>query len=132
MPQKTGASAEALLEKITGYLGGRISRAEAASQMQIKANGMPGLEARKEWTRYSAEEKTQAVIEYLKGNGLLDTICEKYGIRSNATLRDWIKAYNRHTRTRCLTGGSRITEGRETTKEERLALVQECIANGLL
>ena len=73
---------EVLLEKITGYLGGRISRAEAASQLQIskkafarwvgryKANGMPGLEARKEWTRYSAEEKTQAVIEYLKGKKL--------------------------------------------------------------
>ena len=39
----------------------------------------------------------------------------------------WIKMYNSHTELKSYTGGSRMTKGRSTTCEERIALVRECI-----
>lgn len=76
---------------------------------------------------YSSELKYQAVGEYLKGQKTLDTVCKKYGILSDRQLRNWIKMYNSHTELKSYTGGSRMTKGRSTTYEERIALVRECI-----
>ena len=79
---------------------------------------------------YSAELKYQAVSDYLSGKGLLREICRKYKIRSTRQLRNWIKMYNGHKELKCYTGGSRMTKGRKTTYEERIAFVKECIKNG--
>ena len=79
---------------------------------------------------YPAELKYQAVGDYLSGGGALREICRKYGIRSTRQLRNWIKLYNSHKELKCYTGGSRMTKGRDTTYEERIALVHECIENG--
>ena len=76
---------------------------------------------------YSSELKYQAVGEYLKGQKTLDAVCKKYGILSDRQLRNWIKLYNSHTELKSYTGGSRMTKGRSTTYEERIALVRECI-----
>ena len=43
---------------------------------------------------YSAEQKQEAVEEYLNGKGSLRDICIKYNISSTKRLRDWIKQYN--------------------------------------
>ena len=79
---------------------------------------------------YLAELKYQAVGDYLSGEGSLREICKKYGIRDKHTLQDWIKLYNGHKELKCHTGGSRMTKGRKTTYEERIAFVKECIENG--
>ena len=79
---------------------------------------------------YSAELKYQAVSDYLSGKGSLREICRKYKIRSTRQLRNWIKMYNGHKELKCYTGGSRMTKGRDTTYEERIAFVKECIENG--
>ena len=79
---------------------------------------------------YLVELKYQAVGDYLSGGGALREICKKYGIRSTRQLRNWIKLYNSHKELKCYTGGSRMTKGRDTTYEERIALVHECIENG--
>ena len=79
---------------------------------------------------YSAEVKYQAVTEYLSGGGSLRVVSEKYGLRDQKCLRNWIKLYNGHKEFKCYTGGSRMTKGRSTTYEERTALVKECIENG--
>ena len=79
---------------------------------------------------YSSELKYQAVGEYLKGQKTLDAVCKKYGILSDRQLRNWIKMYNSHTELKSYTGGSRMTKGRDTTYEERIAFVKECIENG--
>ena len=76
---------------------------------------------------YSAELKYQAVSDYLSGKGLLREICRKYKIRSTRQLRNWIKMYNGHKELKCYTGGSRMTKGRKTTYEERIAFVKECM-----
>ncbi len=80
---------------------------------------------------YSKELKQQAVLDYLAGRGSQDDICKKYGIRSKAKLQIWIKKYNGHEELKSSgTGGSTImTKGRKTTFEERIEIVQYCIAH---
>ena len=79
---------------------------------------------------YSAELKYQAVGDYLSGEGSQEAISKKYGLRDAKQLRNWIKLYNGHKEFKRYTGGSRMTKGRSTTYEERIALVKECIENG--
>lgn len=79
---------------------------------------------------YPAELKYQAVADYLSGVGSLRAICKKYKIGNKKRLQDWIKLYNSHKELKCHTGGSRMTKGRDTTYEERIAPVHECIENG--
>lgn len=81
--------------------------------------------------KYSRELKQQAVSDYLAGCGSQGDICKKYGIRSKAKLQIWIKRYNGHEELKSSgTGGSIImTNGRKTTFEERVEIVQYCIAH---
>ncbi len=83
--------------------------------------------------KYSKELKLQAVLDYLTCRGSLDDICKKYGIRSRSKLQTWIKKYNGHEElTSSGTGGMMImTKGRKTTFEERVEIVQYCIAHDL-
>lgn len=82
--------------------------------------------------KYSKELKQQAVLDYLAGRGSQDDICKRYGIRSKAKLQIWIKKYNGHEELKSFgTGGNTImTKGRKTTFEERVEIVQYCIAHG--
>ena len=81
--------------------------------------------------KYSKELKQQAVSDYLAGRGSQDDICKKYAIRSKSKLQIWIKKYNGHEELKTSgTGGSIImTKGRKTTFEERIEIVQYCIAH---
>lgn len=74
--------------------------------------------------------KYRAVGDYLSGKGSLLEICRKYEIQSDYQLRNWIKLYNGHKELKCYTGGSRMTKGRETTCEERISFVKECMEKG--
>lgn len=74
--------------------------------------------------------KYQAVADYLSDAGSLRAICKKYKIGNKKRLQDWIKLYNSHKELKCYTGGNRMTKGRDTTYEERIAFVKECIENG--
>ena len=81
--------------------------------------------------KYSKELKQQAVLDYLAGYGSQNDICKKYGIRSKGKLQTWIKKYNGHEELKSSgTGGSIVmTKGRKTTFEERVEIVQYCIAH---
>lgn len=82
---------------------------------------------------YSEEVKRQAVQEYLSGMGSLREISQKYGLRDESRLRDWVKVYNAHgdfNSRKYSGGGSYMKQGRETTLEERIKIVLECIAGG--
>ena len=80
---------------------------------------------------YSIDLKYQAVNEYLNGEGTIQEIVLKYGIRDRVTLRKWIKVYNSGIGfQRKMTGGSRMKESRPTTVEERIQIAKDCIANG--
>ena len=67
------------------------------------------------YKKYSKELKEQAVMDYLSGRGSLN----------------WIKKYNGHEELKASgTGGTAImTKGRKTTFNERVEIVQYCIAH---
>jgi transposase-like protein len=85
----------------------------------------------KGWINRTIEEKETAVLDYISGSGSLRDICKKYKISDTKTLRRWILKYNGHEKLKASgTGGSTImTRGRKTTFEERVEIVQYCIAN---
>ena len=80
---------------------------------------------------YSKELKEQAVKDYLFGKGSLLEICKKHKIESTRQLRNRIKKYNGHETLKSSgTGGIAImTQGRKTTFDERVEIVQYCITH---
>ena len=140
MPHKGKIPVEEKIRLIDGYLNGKIGYTEATKIAGInnktwrrwisryKTEGPQGLQPADRNRIYPAELKAQAVSDYLNGIGSLKDICEKHGIRSAYQIQCWIKVYNRHEEFKTLTGGSRMTKGRQTTKEERLAIAEECMA----
>ena len=78
---------------------------------------------------YSKDLKMSAVNDYLNGEGSLQNICTKYGIRSRRQLTDWIKVYNSGGILKTSTGGAYMKKARKTTLDERLKIVTDCLAN---
>lgn len=97
---------------------------------RYKAEGPSAFMPSERNRRYPAELKRRAVEEYLAGKGSLQNICEKYQIRSETQLRDWIKVYNRHEDFKTQIGGSYMTKPRKTSQDERLKIAKECLENG--
>ena len=138
---KRKVSAEDKIYAVNLYLKGKKSQNSIAAMFDVS------LASVQQWIRnyesmgsdaftkgnkkYSKELKLQAVLDYLAGQGSQDDICKKYGIRSKAKLQTWIKKYNGHEKLKSSgTGGSSImTKGRKTTFEERVEIVQYCIAH---
>ena len=58
---------------------------------------------------YSKDLKISAINDYLNGEGSLQDICKKYGIRSHRQLSDWIKVYNSGGILKTSTGGAYVT-----------------------
>jgi transposase-like protein len=123
-----------LSDEVSSTEAGRIAGVDTATIRQwvslYKMDGPTGLLPQKRNRIYNKETKTSAVLDYLAGKGSLLEICEQYGIRDRRQLRDWLKVYNSHEDFRILTGGSRMTNSRSTTPDERIQIVRECIANG--
>ena len=83
---------------------------------------------------YPSELKINAVLDYLGGKGSYITISAKYGLRSDSQLKVWVKMYNEgrvFTERTKRKGGPHMTKARKTTLEERIAIVRDCLENGL-
>lgn len=135
-PEERTEAAKACVE-------GRMSAGEAARRLDVdesqvrewvfryKAHGAEAFREQERNTVYSSELKAQAVRECIKGNLSQREIAAKYGLRSTSQIRDWIKVYNSGRNfERQMSGGSRMKQGRETTQEERIAIVRDCLENG--
>ena len=80
---------------------------------------------------YPMELKLEAVKDYINGKGSYESIAAKYCLRSETQLFQWVKMYNNgEDFSHKMSGGSRMKTSRTTTKEERIRIVRECIANG--
>ena len=143
MPKESILSFETKLEIVTACLAGETTPRRIATGYDIgtrtvrdwisiyKTEGAAGLEPRNGNRKYSATVKESAVKEYLEGRLGQNSICEKYGIHSRSQLRNWMKVYNSGGNfNRKMSGGSRMKQGRETTQEERVTIVKECLENG--
>ena len=95
------------------------------------ADGPTALMAQRNNKVYSQELKLQAVHEYLDGKSSQADIVQKYHLRSSRQLRDWINVYTTHgeIKSRGSGGGSYMRKARQTTPEERLEIVRDCLAN---
>ena len=143
MPQKQKITVEEKVKIVRDYLEKRISTSEAARKGGVDFNtvktwisiyeneGVSGFTYGKDKV-YSAELKETAVIEYLRGGSSQQEIAKKYGIRGTCSLRRWLKVYNAHGGLNSVkrSGGSYMKQGRETTQEERLEIVKDCLASG--
>jgi transposase-like protein len=80
---------------------------------------------------YSKKFKQMVINSYLLGEGSYPEVAIKYKIPSDDTVRCWVLKYNGHERLKASgTGGSTImTKGRKTTFNERVDIVQYCIAH---
>ena len=93
--------------------------------------GPSGLLEQKKNRCYSAKTKLEAVNAYLNGEGTELEISKRFGLRSDSQLRKWVEVYNAHGEIKCRRsgGGSYMSKTRQTTPEERLEIVQDCLAN---
>lgn len=136
-----GLSPEERVEVVERYLKHEISLRGAAKKAAVsietirqwcslyKNEGPTGLLPIMNYTNYPRELKLSAVHEYLAGFGSLMTIAQKYGLRSKTQLINWLKRYNTHKDFKSESGGSRMSQTRETSQEERLKIVLECLAS---
>jgi len=127
---------------VKGYLDGLVSQQQIADEFEVsQASAQQWIfnyESMGEDVffmthnkRYSAELKLQAVQDYLSGSGSQTDVCKKYRIRSKDKLQKCILKYNGHEELKAFgTGGYTImTKGRKTTFDERVEIVQYCIAH---
>lgn len=92
--------------------------------------GIEGLKESQTWKPYSQELKEQAVQDYLNGTGSMYTICDRYQISSRSVLKRWIKRYTSGKSLQPTSKGlSRMNQGRKTTFEERVEIVNFTIAH---
>lgn len=144
MPKKQKQSIEEKIKIVQKYINGEMGLVESAREAGVdkaalkdwisiyESEGIEGF-IWKGNVQYSTETKMLAVKEYINGGESLRTICKKHKIRNTKQLRDWIKVYNTHgdfNSVKHSGGGSYMKQGRDTTKEERLEIVKDCLASG--
>lgn len=136
-----GIDAVEKVKLVERYLNGEVSISSVAKDISLSSatfrmwirlyetEGPTALLPQKENQYYSKELKWRAVNDYLNGTGSQSDICKKYHIRSRTQLQQWIKVYNTHGTFKSTSGGSYMSKARNTDPEERLAIVQDCLAN---
>lgn len=142
MSRKGKLKPEVKLELVERYLKGEISQLQAANEATVDSHafrdwlrlydteGPSGLLTKTKNTLYSKETKLSSVNSYLSGEGSLKDICRKFKIRGEYQLREWIKRYNSHEDLKSGSGGgSYMRKARQTMPEERITIVQDCLAN---
>lgn len=139
---KRKTSAEEKITAVNLYLDGKGSpkqiaashgMSQASFQQWLRNYEAMGVNAftLKGNKKHPKELKRQAVLDYLSRQGSQDDIRKKYGIRSKGKLQKWIKQYNGHEEPKSSRTGGRpiMTKGRRTTFDERVEIVQYCMAH---
>lgn len=142
MSQQRKIPVEEMIRIVELYLSGKLGFTSAYQEAGVsdeafrkwlfryKTDGPSGLLPKEHYKRYTKETKLSTVLDYLAGKGSKWEICERYGVRDKRQLEHWLKAYNSHKDFRTQTGGNRMTKGRNTTGQERLQIVKECLSTG--
>ncbi len=141
MPNKQKISLEEKLRIIWEYLDGNVGLRECSRMAGVssytleewirnyKNDGIEAFLSHKNHV-YDPNLKRAAVEDYQNGGGSLSDICQKYHIRSHCSLRAWIKVYNSHGDLNSVKhsgGGGYMTQRRDTTQEERIQIVKDCL-----
>lgn len=96
---------------------------------KLEAIGPAALKSHPKNTKYSSQLKTEAVEAYLAGEGSIETLCLRFGIRNGCQLGNWILRYTQGEELKSSPGGKSraMNRGRITTYEERLEIVCHCL-----
>lgn len=142
MSKRSPKSVEEKLEVVNLYLTHHQSISSLVKQFGItnttlrewvrryEQDGVDGLKESCHWKAYSLELKEQAVRDYLEGRGSQRQIVQTYHISDSSVLRRWIKRYTSgKPLTATSKGLSRMKQGRKTTFEERVEIVNFTIAH---
>ena len=145
MSEREKQKPEEKVKIVIKYIAGEVSISGAAAEggvdrktlqrwvMQYEAEGAAAFLPGRREHLYSPELKLQAVQEYLSGKGSQAELSKKYGLRDRRQLRNWLKVYNAHgdfNSRKNSGGGSCMKQGRDTTQEERIQIVKDCLASG--
>ena len=145
MSEREKLKPEEKVKIVIKYIAGEVSISEAATEcgvdqktlqrwvMQYEAEGAAAFLPNRRNHVYSPEIKLQAVQEYLSGKGSQAELSKKYGLRDRRQLRNWLKVYNAYgdfNSRKNSGGGSYMKQGRDTTQDERIQIVKDCLASG--
>lgn len=87
--------------------------------------GIVGLEEVRKNKHYSQSFKLTAVQAYLSGEGTIAEIANRFELRSQTQLGNWVNRYNRDKSLMALPSGKQVpTMSRKTTFEERIEIVE--------
>lgn len=131
------------IQAVTEYLDGILSINAIANKYDIdqasfrqwlikyQAKGTNAFIRTGHNSSYSVEFKQKVIESWLSGEGSFLELAKNYKIPSKETVRKWILKYNGHEKLKASgTGGSPImTKGRKTSFDERVQIVQYCIAH---
>lgn len=143
MGRKTKYNVEQKIKACEEYLSGKKSANEIAQELNMSKNGsdkiriwvkryqqdgINGLEPRTKNATYIKVFKIKVIEEYKQGSSLND-LTVKYDIRSDNTILNWIKKYNRHEEIEDYIPRPEVyhMSRRKTTIEERKEIVEWCI-----
>ena len=144
MGRKSEISFEIKLKAVLEYKAGNKSHYTLAKKygvgrtsiqrwiMIYDSQGAEGLKETHHNKSWSRDIKLSAVNEYLSGSCSLMDICKKYKISHDCILKQWIKVYNNSHKELKSTGSGGnglMTKGRKVTFDEKVEIVQYCIAN---
>ena len=145
MSERKKPKPEEKVKIVKRYLAGEVSMSEAATEagvdrktlqrwvMQYELEGAAAFLPNRRNHAYSPELKLQAVQEYLSGKGSQAELSKKYGLRDRRQLQNWLKVYHAHgdfNSRKNSGGGNCMKQGRDTTQEERIQIVKDCLASG--
>ena len=144
--QKSKLNAEEKVEIIRKYQQGEISLAQAAREASVEtatiyrwstryeAEGAGGIFIISEEPRLSIRTKVKGGTgNTCPGLAVSEKSAKKYKLRNERQLSNWIKVYHAHgdfNSVKFSGGGSYMKQGRDTTQEERVQIVKDCLASG--
>ncbi|MFH0993071.1 MAG: helix-turn-helix domain-containing protein [bacterium] len=143
MKRTSKASKAEKLKAVNAYLDGKKTQHELGEELQCgkstiqrwvslyRDQGKDGLDVREKNHSYSKEIKQAAVEAYVMEGMSLNEVSGKFGLSTHSVLGRWIKKYNSHIELKDYDpkGDVYMTKTRPTTQEERLSIVQHCLAH---
>ena len=129
MSRKSKIDAVKKVEIVEKYLNRELSQKGAAKMCGVNKRSV------QDWIRIYKTDGPESLKELIlqgvhaccSGEGSLDEICVRFGIRQHPQLSSWIKAYNEGKELKELTGGSAMKKARKTTLKERICIVKDCL-----
>lgn len=94
-------------------------------QAKFKRGGISELSEAKHNNHYSKSFKLEVVTAYLNGEGTLQELAIKFGLRNKTQIRNWLSLYNRDKTLTASPFRKKIPNmRRKTTLEERIKIVE--------